>query len=55
MIKTFYLLLFLIMTSPFMGGCYRMPTADDYSLIPSTNNPQITRQRDESHLPKISY
>lgn len=25
-------------------GCYRMPTEDDYSLIPTTNNPDITRE-----------
>lgn len=25
------------------ASCYRMPTEDDYSLIPSTNNPDYCR------------
>lgn len=38
-----------------LTGCYRMPTDDDYSLIPCTNNPQITRQRQDNVTPKVSY
>lgn len=26
-------------------ACYRMPTDDDYCLIPSTNNPDYTREK----------
>ncbi len=27
-----------------LTGCYRMPTDDDYSLVPTTNNPSVTRE-----------
>lgn len=27
-----------------LTGCYRMPGPDDYSLVPTTNNPQFTRE-----------
>lgn len=34
----------LIFVALFTVGCYRMPTEHDYSLIPSTNNPDFTRE-----------
>jgi len=27
-----------------VAGCYRMPTDDDFCVIPNTNNPNITRE-----------
>lgn len=37
-------------------GCYRMPTDDDVSLLPATNNPNLTRQTGStSPMPSISY
>ena len=38
-----------------LPSCYHMPTDEDYSLVPSTNNPQSTRQRQDPTTPKISY
>jgi hypothetical protein len=38
-----------------LTSCYRMPTEDEYSLVPSTNNPASTRQRSEGLTPKMSY
>lgn len=38
-----------------LTSCYRMPTDDDYSLVPSTNNPDTTRQRQDSLMPSVSY
>lgn len=32
-------------------GCYRMPTDDDCSLVPTTNNPDVTRDRGSSLVP----
>lgn len=26
-----------------LTGCYRMPAEDEYSVIPSINNPDVTR------------
>lgn len=28
-----------------LNSCYRMPTEDDYSLLPNVNNPDITREK----------
>jgi hypothetical protein len=40
---------------PLMGflltGCYRMPTENDYSLVPTTNNPAVTLEKNDSPLP----
>jgi hypothetical protein len=38
-----------------LTGCYRMPTDDDYSLVPMTNNPTTTRQHADSPMPQASY
>lgn len=37
-----------------MTACYRMPTDDDYSLIPSTNNPAFSRQK-TNEIPGLGY
>ncbi|MBA3239081.1 MAG: hypothetical protein H0T62_12135 [Parachlamydiaceae bacterium] len=55
MLRLLYLSLLLITVSTALNSCYRMPTDDDYSLVPSTNNPDRTRQRQESLMPKVSY
>jgi hypothetical protein len=34
---------FLILTL-LLAGCYRMPTDDDFCVIPTTNNPSVTRE-----------
>jgi len=34
-----------------LSGCYRMPTDDDYSLVPTTNNPAITRESGNQLVP----
>lgn len=33
----------LILTLCTLSGCYRMPTENDYSLVPSYNNTDVTR------------
>lgn len=39
-----------------LTGCYRMPTDDDYCVVPTTNNRDITRERTESsHVPQVNY
>jgi len=37
-----------------LSGCYRMPTEDDYSVMPVTNNPHITNEK-QSALPNMGY
>ncbi len=34
-------------------SCYRMPRDDEYSVLPTTNNPAVTNQRQEAFLPAI--
>ncbi|KAF3362343.1 hypothetical protein PHSC3_001172 [Chlamydiales bacterium STE3] len=53
MLKTlsFSLLGFLL-----LAGCYRMPTEDDYSVIPATNHPDIVHdQGNNSFVPNLKY
>ncbi len=42
-------LIFISMASC-LSGCYPMPTENDYSTIPGTNNPDITRHKPTSTL-----
>lgn len=42
----FFLCLVLNLT-----GCYRMPTDDDCSVVPTTNNPDITRDQGDTLIP----
>lgn len=46
---------FMTVLATSLTGCYRMPSEDDYSLVPSTNNPTVTRQRAESPIPQATY
>ncbi len=32
-----------------LSGCYRMPTDDDCCLIPTTNNPDVYKDRSASN------
>lgn len=36
-------------------SCYRMPTEDDYSVIPMTNSPDFTREGENPLLPNTNY
>jgi hypothetical protein len=38
-----------------LTGCYPMPTEDDYSLIPTTNNPSVTREKAGFNPSAIKY
>ncbi len=44
----------LLILAAVLNSCYPMPTEDDYSLLPSTNNPEMTRQRAESAMPQMA-
>lgn len=44
-----YLVAFLTLAA--ISGCYRMPTDDDYCLIPTTNNPTVTRETASPLMP----
>jgi hypothetical protein len=38
-----------------LTGCYRMPTENDFSLVPTTNNPAVTCERNDNFLPGVGY
>lgn len=38
-----------------LTGCYRMPTEDDFSVVPTTNNPAVTCEKSTSILPGSGY
>lgn len=38
-----------------LSSCYRMPTDEDYCLLPSTNNPDITREKPSNSLQNMKY
>ncbi len=31
-------------------ACYRMPYEDEYSVVPSVNNPDVTREKPSNNL-----
>jgi hypothetical protein len=47
-------ILFFVLSTCLIS-CYRMPTEDDYCLIPSTNNPDLTREGNAGILPGVNY
>lgn len=38
-----------------LSACYRMPTEEDYCLIPSVNNPDMTGGRGSTGMPGVPY
>lgn len=38
-----------------MASCYRMPTDEDYCVVPVTNNPELIRAKPVSAAPSINY
>lgn len=38
-----------------LSGCYRMPDEYDYSTIPVTNNPNITKEKSSGGMPGMKY
>lgn len=52
MTQKFFLLIISAIT---LSACYRMPTEDDYSLVPTVNNPSITREKAGSAMPNMKY
>jgi hypothetical protein len=45
-----FLLLLIIAASISLTGCYRMPTDDDFSIVPTTNNPSVTCEKQNNSL-----
>ena len=39
----------------FCFGCYRMPTEEDFCVVPATNNPSVTREKPQGPIPQVGY
>ncbi|MFA6916745.1 MAG: hypothetical protein WC222_10145 [Parachlamydiales bacterium] len=51
----FITLALLLVTITTLTSCYRMPTDQDYCVLPTTNNRNVTRERaQQSPMPGIS-
>lgn len=57
LMKSQHIVLFtLIISLASLTSCYRMPREDEYSVTPTTNNPQIHPQKkSNSFLPGVGY
>lgn len=56
LIKSIFIGLPLIACTGFcLIGCYRMPTENDFSVVPTTNNPAVTCEKNDSLIPSIGY
>ncbi len=38
-----------------LTACYRMPTDEDYCVVPTTNNPAVTCEKPSGPMPQLSY
>ncbi|MFI0435656.1 MAG: hypothetical protein ACH350_08045 [Parachlamydiaceae bacterium] len=38
-----------------LTSCYRMPNENEFSLVPTTNNPAVTCEKNTSILPGVGY
>ena len=45
------LILLSLTSALILTSCYRMPNEDDFSLVPTTNNPAVTNEKPGSFLP----
>jgi hypothetical protein len=47
---TFRFLLLIATVALATTACYRMPAEDEYSLVPFTNNPDVTRNKSSGSM-----
>ena len=46
-----YVIFLCLSTILVLSSCYRMPTDDDFSTVPTVNNPAVTNEKPGSFLP----
>jgi hypothetical protein len=47
--------LFFILSSLLLTGCYRYARDDDFSIVPMTNNPDVTRESQGTATPNVAF
>lgn len=53
--KIFLKILSAILALSFLNSCYPMPTNDDYSIVPLTNNRDFTKEGASPLIPNMDY
>jgi hypothetical protein len=53
--SSFIGLLLIVCALSGLTSCYRMPTENDFSVVPTTNNPAVTCEKNDSMLPGLGY
>lgn len=48
--KNLFLCTFFCLAIFNFASCYRMPTEEDYSVVPSVNNPDVTREKPSNNF-----
>ncbi len=51
----FFCLLQIALLGACLTSCYRMPNENDFSLVPTTNNPAVTYEKNDSFVPGANY
>lgn len=49
------LFLTLLTFSCVFTSCYRMPGENDYSVVPTTNNPAVTFEKNDNLMPAAKF
>jgi hypothetical protein len=44
-----------VLASILQTGCYRMPDHDEYSVVPTTNNPDVIGKSNSSWMPNAGF
>jgi hypothetical protein len=51
----FFMFILIICNLILLTGCYRMPTENDFSVVPTTNNPAVTCEKNDQFIPGMGY
>lgn len=38
-----------------LSSCYRMPDKDEFSVVPTVNNPSVTHEKHDNFIPGLGY
>ncbi|MBS4166692.1 Uncharacterized protein NEOC65_001785 [Neochlamydia sp. AcF65] len=54
--QIFIFSMFYLICTCFLCACYRLPREDEYSVVPSTNNPEIIREKQPNNFtPNVGF
>lgn len=50
-----YLFVLSVCFAACLTSCYRMPGEDEFSVVPTTNNPSVTCEKSTGLMPSVPY